>query len=490
MTRKTMRHVDTPTSICRLGLARCDITPPVGIYHRMWGAATHERATGVHRPLTATALVIHAEGRLPGPDTEQVIIALDHCLLWARDMDNLLNSVSRQTGLARQQLAFAFSHTHGAGMMDSSRINLPGGELIPPYLDALTNKVSGIVQQARSNVQPVTISYATGRCTLATHRDFWDEVTGQFVCGFNPNGTTDDSVLIARVNDETGRTLAVIVNYACHPTTLAWENTLISPDYVGALREVVEQSTGAACVFLQGASGDIGPREGFVGDTAVADRNGRQLGHAVLAALEALPPPAMRFCYAGPVVSGATLGPWKHVPLEGDALEKKAFWRLRRWTVDLPYRPELPTVEGTKAERARWQAAEQAALKSGDTIKARDCHAMVERHDRWLTRLAALPPGKDFPFPIVLWQIGDAFWLAVEAEHYNIFQRELRAKLPGVPLVIATIVNGSLPTYLPSKDVYGKGIYQESVAVVAPGCLERLIDEIGKQLGEWTGRPC
>src|SRR6185295_10965514 len=132
--------------------------------------------------------------------------------------------------------------------------------------------------------------------------------THQFVCGYNPNGPADDTVLIARVSDETGRPLAAIVNYACHPTTLAWENTLISPDYVGALREVVERTAGMPCIFLQGASGDIGPREGFVGDTAVADRNGRELGYAVLAALEALPPPGTRFQYKGPVVSGATLG--------------------------------------------------------------------------------------------------------------------------------------------------------------------------------------
>ena len=42
-------HVETPQSICRFGIAVGDITPPVGIYHRMWGAATHERAEGIHR---------------------------------------------------------------------------------------------------------------------------------------------------------------------------------------------------------------------------------------------------------------------------------------------------------------------------------------------------------------------------------------------------------------------------------------------------------
>lgn len=52
-----MPVVHTPQSRLRFGVARRDITPPVGIYHRMWGAASHDRSTGVHRPLTATALV-------------------------------------------------------------------------------------------------------------------------------------------------------------------------------------------------------------------------------------------------------------------------------------------------------------------------------------------------------------------------------------------------------------------------------------------------
>src|ERR1700733_14083823 len=113
-----MRRFETPQGLCRLGVARCDVTPPVGVYHRMWGAATHERATGVHRPLTATALVFQADGAALGPETEQVVVAVDHCLLWAREMDALLASLCDQTGLAREQFSIAFSHTHSGGLMD------------------------------------------------------------------------------------------------------------------------------------------------------------------------------------------------------------------------------------------------------------------------------------------------------------------------------------------------------------------------------------
>src|SRR3954470_12953914 len=101
-----MPHVDTPQGICRFGIAACDITPPVGIYHRMWGAATHERATGVHRPLTATAMVFlqaglgtKAQPDAAQDDIEQVVIALDHCILWNAEMQALLTAISTASGV-------------------------------------------------------------------------------------------------------------------------------------------------------------------------------------------------------------------------------------------------------------------------------------------------------------------------------------------------------------------------------------------------------
>ena len=130
------------------------------------------------------------------------------------------------------------------------------------------------------------MTYGYGRCGLATNRDFWDEDAERFACGYNPDAPADDTLLVARVTDDAGAVLATLFNYACHPTTLAWDNRLLSPDYVGAAREVLEQAFGAPALFLHGASGELAPRDDYVGDTAVADRNGRQLGYAAAAAIE------------------------------------------------------------------------------------------------------------------------------------------------------------------------------------------------------------
>jgi hypothetical protein len=366
--------------------------------------------------------------------------------------------------------------------MGLERASLPGGDLIPDYLRGVAERAAALVRECVARLAPVGIVYGQGCCSLAAHRDFFDEERKQFVCGFNPGAPADDTVLVARVTADNGELLATVVNYACHPTTLAWDNTLISPDYVGAMREVVEQATGAPCLFLQGASGDLGPREGFVGDTTVADRNGRQLGFAALSALTALPAAGTRFRYIGPVVSGATLGAWAHEPLAASDAQRKMLWQLWRWHEPLPYRPDQPTSVQVEIGLQQFQADEDAARAAGAAQRAADCRAMAERKRRLLHRLSQLPGGDAFPLQVVLWRVGDGFWLGVQGESYSLLQTDLRRRFPGTPIVVAAVARDWGASYLPSAQCYGAGIYQESIAVVAAGSLEQLIESIATRI--------
>jgi len=479
MPTPSVTEVRTPQSRCRFALAWCDITPPADIYHRMWGAAKHERATGVHRPLRATAAVfepLHSSGE------RQILLALDHCVMGAVEHAALVEQTAKLGGVAHEEILVVFSHTHGAGLMGLDRSTLPGGDLIAPYLRMLAETAGELVEQCVGSLRSASIVYGRGRCSLAAHRDFWDGARKEFVCGFNPGALADDTVIVARITADDGEALASIVNYACHPTTLAWDNTLISPDYIGAMREVVERDTGAPCLFLQGASGELGPREGFVGDTAVADRNGRELGYAALSALTALPQAGTKFCYAGPVVSGATLGAWSHEALSSDALTTKAEWKLTRWHESLKYRPGQPTMAQTQAELDHFLADETTARAAGDAARAADCRAMAERKQRLLHRIQQMPPGDSYPLQVVLWRIGDAFWLGVQGESYSILQTELRRRFPDKVIIVATIAADWGASYLPPRELYGTGIYQETIAVVAAGSLEQLIESIAQRM--------
>jgi hypothetical protein len=366
--------------------------------------------------------------------------------------------------------------------MSRKRSEFPGGDLIGPYLDSLCDKLASLAAEAQPKLQPATIVYGAGRCSLAAHRDFYDSERGHAVCGFNPAGSADDTVIVGRIAAESGQMIGTIVNYACHPTTLAWDNTLLSPDWIGAMRETVEQQVGGLCFFMQGASGDLGPREGFVGDTAVADRNGRILGYSVLAALEQLAPAGTEYVYSGPTLSGTWIGTWKHVPCSVEEKQSHQQWTWSTITAELPYRHDLPTIAETTAKREHWFAEEEGARVVGNVDRIRECRANGEQMTRQLARLNALAPGKSCPLPVTIAFVGDAVWVLVPGELYQVFQLLLRQRFAPKPVLVATLTGDWQPGYIPPAASFGYGIYQEVIAATSPGSLELLIEDVSRAI--------
>lgn len=442
------------TTHCAFGVARRDVTPPVGIYNRSWGASTHDVAEGVHRPLTATAAVF---APIAGAGPTLALVALDiGWFPYAPDYVSLRTVVMERTGLGEAEVLVQLSHTHAGANTNSRLEGRPGTELIAPYLEGLTEQVVDAVLEARSSTTEATVTYGWGRCGLAANRDFWDAQAGRFACGYNPDGPADDTLLVARATDTDGRTLATLFNYACHPTTLAWENRLLSPDYVGAAREVLEQAFGAPALFLQGASGELAPRDDYVGDPDVADRNGRQLGHAAAAAIEALAPPGRRFVYTGIVASGANLGTWEYRASSPEQLAAARRLEAVLSGVDLARKEDIGVVESLSSSSPDSPQEREKALR------------------RELLRLA-LGEGSVVRMPIWAWRLGEALLVAVPDEPYSIFQQELRRRFAGTPVLVLMTTNGGVG-YLPPRETYGSGRYQEQQSPYAAGGLEQAIE--------------
>jgi hypothetical protein len=476
------RRITTPTSHLRFGHGRADITPPVGIYHRMWGAARHDRATGVHRPLLVDALAFAPEAG-EGNGAPVLRLHLDLVGLMREQYADLIDMVSRATGLPSKNVTAAFSHSHSAAYLAPNRIALPGGELILPFLSTVFERATTAAREALDGLAPAIATYGTGRCAMNANRDAWDEQRNRYVCGFNPGASADDAVTVARLTSPTGELLATVVNYGCHPTSLAWENTLLSPDYPGAMRETVERDTDAPCVFALGACGDLGPRRGFAGDPAVADRNGRELAYAALATLTAMGPAGADFVYQGPVVSGATLGCWGDTPLTDEQRANAARFSFGSYETELELK-ELPSPETLRAEIERWEAEQQAADAAGDAASARDCGALAERSRRWLGRVADLGGRSHYPMPFSVLRTGDAIWVTCAGEPYSVLQTELRRRFPDYAVLLSPLAGAMEIAYLLPREAYGKGLYQEEPSILAPGCLEALIEAICARINE------
>lgn len=482
MTAPSTTLEPTPTSHLRLGIGRADITPPVGIYHPMWGAARHYRATGVHRPLYADILFFapHKGGGKPWAQVQLDMVGL------GRDAHRgYAQTVADALGIDPSHVVLSYSHTHAGGLFNLERVHLPGGDLIPPYLEEVNSKLRAAAAAAVADLSECYLTYGTGHCDMARNRDYWDDDRNLFACGFNPDAPSDDTLLVVRASAPDGKQRATIVNYACHPTTLAWQNTLISPDYVGALRATVEDATNAPCIFTLGACGELGPRRSYVGETAIADANGRQVAYAALSVLDGMDPVAQDFAYAGPVVSGATLGTWHHVPQSEQHAATAQQFAGNSYTLVIPQR-DRPSVAEVEARLKRHLEEQAEADKAGDTIAARDFGAQAERARRILSRLQNLPPGDSYPYVYTVRRFGDAIWVGVGGEPYNALQTDLRAAFPDTPIIVSVLAGELAITYMLKADRYGKGLYQEEPSVLVPGCLEQLTEAVIGSIRELT----
>ena len=477
-------HVPSPTSRLLFGYAKHDITPPMGIYHRMWGAARHDVATGIHRPLECDLLIF--EPINGDPINRHIRIQLDFVYLNNSQLDKLGAPAASIAKIPPENVVITCSHSHSAGVFESNRYELPGGNLIEPYLNDVAKTIGELTSKALANLSPATFTYSAGHCGMASNRDFYDETNKLYATGHNPNKIIENPLTVVRVCSETETPVLYIVHYGCHPTTLSWDNSLISPDFIGSLRETIQEVTGSLCCYFQAPCGDIGPREGFVGDPTVADRNGKQVAHAALSLIYSLGSPNHDFHYSGPVISGATIGTWKWQPHNSERSTTCSRFSTLYNDVFLPIK-KLPTKDQLEKDILDLNKKQAEADKENDIISARDYGARAERCRRWLSRISRIPKNSDFKLKYGIQLLGDALWITVAAEPYSNIAVDLRRRFPDFQLIISPISGDAQVAYLLPKDRYGIGLYQEEPSALAPGCLELLTDAITKSITELTG---
>lgn len=436
-----------------IGVSQKDITPPVGIFAKNWGAATHEKATGIHRPMFLVCNTFQI-----ARDAQPLVLIGADLGWWKNAAHEQLfrKQILEATGLPAGNLMFCLSHTHAGPGICLDDETKPGGELIRPYFDQLIESSIAAIKEALSVSQPATLTWQYGECNLAVNRDFPDPVAERILTGYHPGVPSDNTLLVGRISNEKGEVMGTLVNYACHPTTLAWQNKLISPDYIGAMRQLVETGTKAPCLFLQGASGELSPPQQFTGSTQLADRYGRQLGYAVCSTLEAMEAAGQRLAYQGVVESGASLAMW-----EAEEIETSTVLQTEMVVVTFPLKdfPKYATLE------AEWKDCSEPVLK--------------ERLWRKMCIRMAIGDGDSTEIPLWIWQLGNSILIGQPNEPYSEFQIEIRAQHPETAIAVMNLVNGSYG-YLPPEELYLKNAYPVWQTPFASGSLN-LLKEITAQ---------
>lgn len=457
MSSNTPPKFQHPSFAGHIGLARADITPPIGVYSRNWGAAKHDVAESIHRPLTLTALILSTHSQ----DAPSLVL-VDADLGWWKTPSTsaeFQRRVLEELSLDSAQFIFALSHTHAGPPLMQPDASLPGSELLQAWMARMVDTTVATVRKASQTMFAATLDWHTGQCALAAMRDLPEppaasaEQSQRYLCGYNPQGEPDQTLVVGRITDQHGTLRGTLVNYACHPTTLAAENKAISPDYVGAMRETIESVTSAPALFLLGMCGDLAPRYQYVGDTKVADRHGRQLGFAALATLEDMEPAGTSLDYCGVLESGAPLAVWEHHrrQLSGEL-------QAVRCVVPLSLKKDWPSAE----------ELEQQRLACND-------RAIEERLRRKRDIRRGIGNGTSYDLPLYVWRVGDAVLVGSCCEPYSWLQQKLRRRFPDCTLICMNLVNGSIG-YLPPAPLYDCDVYPVWQTPFGRGSLELTLE--------------
>jgi hypothetical protein len=269
----------------------------------------------------------------------------------------------------------------------------------------------------------------------------------------NPNGPVDPEVRVIRFDDLHGRPVAVIVNFATHPTTLGVHVHEVSADYPGRMRRVVQAAYGGrlSVHFTQGACGDVkaaalGEDGNFKeGEEEDIDRLGRILGGEVIKTMED----------CRPVRSLRMRTALKKVPFHYRALPDQAelahlleFHRreLERWR-----NPNRKTLEG-----ADWEDRHinRAAMHQDMVLWAEEMLQWAREGglaDHVLGDLQAVSLGNEVAL------------LGVPGELFSEIGMQLKERSPVPFTCVCAYTNGSLG-YLPSRRAIEEGGYEVSDA--------------------------
>lgn len=451
----------------RVGVGRANITPPVGIEHAGWGAQVHERAEGVHLDLWVTALVVEGEGGT------FAILDYDLMIVTVEDSDRIRADVAGVLGIDPKNVRVSYTHTHAGPVWSNflgDRSGRAGQELVPGYRETVWSQTLGAVHQARGSMRAARMAAGWGESHIAVNRRL-RAPDGSVVVGQNEDGFRDPRVMVVRFDDLDENPLAALVCYAAHPIVLAFQNRLISPDFPGVAKRVVENLTGATCLYLQGCAGNMMTTEALTGELAAAERMGTRLGaeaSKVFTRLRTLPT-KRRFDRI--VESGAPLGMWVDDPLP----DREPLVRVIERNIVMPVRETTPAdqadAEAQQLSR-RFLDLQAAGAPTPEVLDARYRARRALIRAAW-ARLCGGRSGLDTTLHGI--RIDDVALIGFPGEPFSETGVRVRDASPFAHTHMAGYTNG-VTGYVPTREEFARGGYEPEWATAftadAAGVLE------------------
>lgn len=383
------------------GVARAEITPPVGgmleAYHR------EGPSTGILDPLYATALALRA-----GESPSVLLLAIDNVGLLVAETNDIRHTIAVAIDLPLDRIMVLFSHTHS------------GPRATPQTLLQIKQGAVDAAGRALKEMQPARVGWGIGHVKAGVNRRM-PSADGVAVMGANWQAPADPRLGVLRVDDATGKPLAALILYAAHGNVLKADSNLISADWPGAARQVIEPALGCPALIGLNAPGNINAR--WRGSVEALKRMGLAIGGE-----------ALKVC----------------AQIETAPLNR-AEMRVRTISLRMKSLPDEREAERLAAEASQhwevntdaWLAEVRARLQRGETEPS-------------------------VPLLVHALRVNDGALVGIPMEPFVEIGLAVAGRFPRQPVFLAGYTNGWIG-YLPIPEAYAWGGYEVEWAPVVYG---------------------
>lgn len=391
-------------SLWKAGVARTVITPGEALW--MAGYAARDRPSeGTLHDLWAKALALEDAG-----GNQVLLVTMDLLGLPKGVSDRVRDQLETKFGLSRAQVLLNSSHTHsgpvlGDALQDIYPLDAEQAEKIRQYSRQLEDRLVALAGEALHSMNPARLYAFNGVARFQVNRRNNDAKTLHLLTDLK--GPNDYAVPVIKVEDETGKIMAVAFGYACHPTVL--DGYEWSGDYAGfAQIELEKMHPGATALFFQGAGADQNPLPRHSVELV------RQYGRTLAAAVDRALNEQMR-----PLSPEISTG-YKEIelPLASPPTEAE----LSKMAEELP------------GYQKQWAGRMLDSLQQGKTLRT------------------------SYPYPLQAWMLGDQPVLSLGGELVIDYAIELKAVF-GPELFVLGYSNDVM-AYIPSARILEEGGYE------------------------------
>lgn len=414
------------------GAGQMDITPQESV--ALTGYIFREnKSAGMLDPIYARAVYLH-------DGNEQILLFSCDLLGLNRDfVSRLREGIEAAVGLPGRNILLACTHTHSG---PATLFLWECGGVESGYLEWLYDCLLELARQVFHQRIPVRVGVGKGHLASVSENR-------------RPaGGPIDPDVTVFCLKKLSGEKLAVLVNFACHPTCLQYRNLLISGDYPGYAMRMIHRMTGAIPLFFNGACGNVRPIQR--NSVEAVQATGVPLATVVLSILQDLKDVPSPWLFAA---REDLYAPFMQLPSE-EEVARARFDRSR----PLFYVPHRTAAMDRKIERVveGWR------------------RSMLEN-----LRQNRLPAG--IPAEVQVLRIGPVAWVGIPGELFVELGLEIKQNSGLENIFLSCYTNDDIG-YIPTREAYEQGGYEVEESYILHNYPAVLSPEVGEKIRDTAVR--